>query len=257
MSDPEENKADAACNAVALKLPQFWPADPQIWFAQVEAQFATRKITNQDTKFYYVVASLSPEVAADIRDLLIQKPTDNAYNELKKKLLERTTTTKAQKLQQLLASEELGDRKPSQLLRRFQQLLDDSPADHPLIRELFLQRLPQHVRQLLSVTTQSTTPLEELAKLADKAMEVQTFNVSSVQRPPESTGFDNLQAQLNEINKTLATLSRKQEKPANQPQAASSVGKQSLCFYHQRFGNKARKCQQPCSYSQENDRVSM
>lgn len=256
MPDPEENKTDAICNAVALKLPQFWPADPQIWFAQVEAQFATRKITNQDTKFYYVVASLSPEVAADIRDLLIQKPEENAYNELKKKLLERTTTTKAQKLQQLLATEELGDRKPSQLLRRFQQLLDDSPTDHPLVRELFLQRLPQHVRQLLAVTTKSTTPLEELAKLADKAMEVQTFNVNSVQRPPESTAFDNLQAQLNEINKTLATLSKKQEKPANQPQAAASIGKEPLCFYHQRFGNKARKCQQPCSHSQGNDTVS-
>lgn len=254
MPDQEENKPEVSCHAVALKLPQFWSTDPQIWFAQVEAQFATRKITNQDTKFHYVVASLSPEVAVDIRDLLIQKPAENAYDELKKKLLERTTTTKAQKLQQLLATEELGDRKPSQLLRRFQQLLDDSPTDHPLVRELFLQRLPQHVRQLLAVTSNATTPLEELAKLADKAMEVQGNNINAVQRPSELAAFDNLQAQLNEINNTLATLTQKRTKPAGQPTVSLQTGKQPLCWYHQRFGGKARKCQPPCC--QGNDTVS-
>ncbi|XP_031555022.1 uncharacterized protein LOC116291928 [Actinia tenebrosa] len=195
MPDNEgENISDIA--AVSLKLPPFWPTDPQVWFAQVESQFSTRKITDQDTKFHYVVASIPPEVAVDIRDLLIQKPTEDAYNKLKEKLLERTTTSKAKKLQQLLATEDLGDRKPSQILRRFQQLLDDHSADHPLVRELFLKRLPQHVRQLLAVTTTTTTTLEELAQLADKVMDEQGLNVNNIQPSTESTEILNLKKSI-------------------------------------------------------------
>lgn len=53
----------------SLKIPPYWPSDPHLWFAQVEAQFFTKRITSQKVKFSHVVASLAPEFASVVRDI--------------------------------------------------------------------------------------------------------------------------------------------------------------------------------------------
>ena len=104
----------AAVQAVALKLPPIWPNDPLVWFAQVEAQFLTLKVTCQSTQHAYVISSLPPDIAEEIGDLLISPPTENQCDVLKRTFMKRTSASKQKRLQQLLISEELGDRKPSQ-----------------------------------------------------------------------------------------------------------------------------------------------
>ena len=51
----------AETNAVAIKLPTFWAQQPKVWFLQAEAQFHIRKITDDTTKYYHVVAALDQE----------------------------------------------------------------------------------------------------------------------------------------------------------------------------------------------------
>ena len=106
----------AHVQAVSLKLPPYWPNDLQIWFAQVEAQFATRGIAVKRTRFDYVVTNLTPDIAIKIRNLILKPPEENPYDILKAQLIKRTAASEQRRLQQLLSTEELGDCKPTQLL---------------------------------------------------------------------------------------------------------------------------------------------
>ena len=132
-----------AVTTVNIKIPPFWPADPEVWFAQVDAQFSTCNITSQKTKFDHVIASLTPEVAIEVSDIILKPPGTNPYNSLKTQLIARTTASEQRRLQQLFNTEELGGRKPSQLLRRMQQLLGDkaATADTAFLQELFFTKI--------------------------------------------------------------------------------------------------------------------
>lgn len=80
--------------AVVIKLAPFWSADPSLWFAQAEAQFATRNITTEQTKFRHIVATLAPEIATEVRDLLLQPPEDNPNTALKEALISELASAK-------------------------------------------------------------------------------------------------------------------------------------------------------------------
>ena len=82
-----------ATNAVSLKIPPFWHADPLLWFTQVEAQFATRNITVSKTKFDHVIAALSPEYATEVHDLILSPPEDEPFKALKNALVQRAAAS--------------------------------------------------------------------------------------------------------------------------------------------------------------------
>ena len=119
------------------------------------------------------MASLSSEIATEVRDLILTPSAENPFDTLKEQLIKRTTASEQKRLQQLLNAEDLGDRKPSQVLCRMQQLLGDKATsiDGFFLRELFLQRLPANICMVLA-STPNTSTLEEVAQLADKIIKV-------------------------------------------------------------------------------------
>ena len=251
--------------AVSIKLPPFWPTDPTVWFLQIEAQFNTRGITSQQTRFDYVIASLSPDIACEVRDLLIRPPEERPYDTLKAELIKRTAASEQRKLQQLLGGEELGDRKPTQLLRRMQQLLGDHlpTPDNAFLKELFLQRLPANVRMVLA-STDPSTELPQLAEMADKIIEVATPPPTVAATSTSASEVQRLREEVARLADLVASLtagqrpqrgrsrsrSRRPQSPARvDPQKTSTSD--SICWYHTKFGEAAKKCQQPCNWGNE------
>ncbi len=239
-----------------MKLPPFWPADPEVWFAQVEAQFATRNIRVQRTKFDHIVASLTPEFAMEVRDLILHPPADSPYDLLKQQLIKRTTASEQRKLQQLFSTEDLGDRKPSQLLRRLQQLLGDwsTTFDPALFRELFLQRLPSHVRMVLA-STADTVSIDQLADLAGKIMEVATApsSVYAIQSThPLQSEVEQLRSEVTRLQDLVRSLSFSNRRISLNPLLNVSFGRdgQFLSPLHFRLCNYPQTSQCTTHYYQ-------
>jgi hypothetical protein len=250
-------------HAVSIKLPPFWPADPALWFAQVESQFHIRGITSQRTRYHHIVGALTPDIASEVRDLLLQPPLDRPYDELKAAIFARTSESAQHRVQQLISGEELGDRKPSQLLRRMRHLVGDANVGDDLLGQLFLQRLPSNIRVILSGTADAL-PLEKQAELADKMHEINTPVLTTISKADQPEARDDpsslrqaittLQQQMADLSALIDHRSRHRSRsrarhkhPSTPRQRAdsadpSTAGSSGECWYHRKYGNQARKC---------------
>ncbi|CAN8023130.1 unnamed protein product, partial [Ixodes persulcatus] len=235
---------------LAIRLPPFWPADPQLWFAQVESQFVLRRITDQNKEFRHVVSALSSTDAAEVRDIIIAPSPVTPYDgPFKDELVRGTGLSEQRKLQRLLSGEELGDKTPSQLLNRIKELLANATIDDTLFRHLLLQRLPNDVRMMLASADSAT--LEDLAKLADQIIDVSNLSgVNQVTQPEKIPAVfcSSIQRRVDELTEMVSALRssrsphrRTSPYPTRRFSQSHSPSTQQ-CWYHRTFGADARKC---------------
>ena len=83
--------------AVALKLPDYWTDKPEAWFAHIEAQFNTKGINQDGTKFDYLVSALDNVTAGEVEAVLLNPPAADKYAALKKACLQAFAKTQTQK----------------------------------------------------------------------------------------------------------------------------------------------------------------
>lgn len=267
-------------NAVALKLPPFWVPYPAAWFLTIEAQFSTRGITQEKTKYEYVLQSLPMDVVSSVFDIITSvQDSETPYTEIKKILIERNSMSESKRLEQLLSGEEIGDRKPSDFYRHLKNLAGSSTAiTEDLIKELWLRRLSSIVSAL--VKSSGKTKINELLEVADSVHETlqqqqhKNFSVNAVSSSPSTASSSNnlqifelkmqnqhqqLQSEISEIRNMLSRMNfgnnnnnhnHNRSNSRHRGRSKSRNRENSrLCYYHHRFGNKANKCVPPCNFS--------
>lgn len=219
---------DMANNAV-FKLPEFWESAAATWFAQAEAQFALREITDDSTRYYHVVSALGSSTAARSVSFITSPPARNKYEGLKTHLLKAFELSRAERAKRLLAMQGLGDSKPSELMERMLNLLGPEEPNFLFI-ELFLRQMPPHVQTALGNTT--VTEPHALAEEADRFFLATQHYAHEVLAPARAY--------------TPLATAAPPDRSSAVPDAQVTAG---WCYFHARFGSKAKKCRPPCAYS--------
>ena len=148
-----------------------------------------------------------------------------------------------------------------------QQLLGDDlgpTTDNAFLKELFLQRLPANVRMVLA-SADATTDLPKLADMADKIMEVAIPpTVAATSTQPQVSEVQQLKEEITRLTELVASLA--QQRPRGRSRSRSRNTRQqsparadqqppqntdSVCWYHTKFGDAAKKCQPPCNWGNE------
>lgn len=254
--------------SVTARIPDFWIEMPRLWFAQFESIMAPQK-QGDECKFNLVISKLGRETIQQVSDILLNPPSDKKYGILKQRLLSIYEESAERQFQKLISEMELGDQKPSQLLRKMTELARNANVGDSTLHSLWLQRLPSSVRAVLTVSQDQA--LDNLAAIADKIMENIRFQEVPEVASINSFPMNELMSQLNKLSLEVAELrssryntrgrGRGRGRPYNSRFRSRSRSRQGrdqnnpnwLCYYHHRFKGQAQKCEQPCAWKNKSE----
>ena len=148
------------------KLPEFWPANPVLWFARAEFNFEVSQVISEREKFMHTANALPYDALTMVADLVTQPPLFRPYQQLKERLLLSHQLTAVQMAEKILEMPELGDRRPSQLLAAMMEFCPEGETNTAFFRASFLRRLPKEIRVLLADEVRGN--LKDLAVRADE-----------------------------------------------------------------------------------------
>jgi len=266
MNDDQEEGAGSARDrpesSHTVKLPEFWPDNSAAWFALAESRFRMRDIYDEWSRYDHVVSSLSKDSIRLVLDLVTSPPEDDPYTTLKARLLDSHQLTDYQRIEQLLAMDSLGARKPSELLAHMLELCPAGEETSKFFAFHFLHRLPQELRIMLGEDDHQE--VHELAKKADRLWAIhghrQHGTVAAVATPDSSSAVNAVRGapgggrrgrggQQRPRGGAAAPAGAAANSSAPSPSPASLARSSAgLCFYHWQFGDRARSCDAPCSW---------
>lgn len=243
---------------IEQKIPSFWSDFPEQWFQILEHYFKRNGVESSADKTLTLIPLLPDRFRVELSRIDID--ADDSYQSLKDIVIKRLKPSDREATENLFSCLQLGSRKPSELYNEMLCLLGDRKMDEAILRELWLRKLPPLMHPSLAAA--SKLPIKELVEVADNVFEAtrpSTCNmpsVSTIENP--ETGDLSLTKLYDEIMSIKMNLARVHNRRSGRSSSRNRKRSSSrnryqedFCWYHKRFGNKAKRCQPPCKFSQK------
>lgn len=246
-----------------LPMPTLHNTNFEAWFRQLDYWFLVSGYQDEEFRVAAVLTAIDTNVLAQIDEEVTAAPIAGKYNFVKQKLIAHYADSEQRKLNRLLSEMPLGDQKPSELYFEMKRVAGNVLGDVAL-KGLWAQRLPEVARPVIAA---SSSAAAEFTKIADTIVDalapraVQQVTAAPVNELDE---LKKVIAELRKEIKNLPTRSRSQTRSgdrqrqrtssnngtrnnnANSNTANNNTSNADECWYHQKYGNDARKCRSPC-----------
>ena len=250
-----------------VTLPPFWADNSAAWFALAESRFRMRRIYDEWDRYDHVLSALSKDSLRLIMDLITAPPEDDPYTGLKGRLLSSHQMTDYQRIEKLLSMDSLGERRPTELLAHMLEMCPAGEEKSKFFAFHFLHRLPQELRIMLGEDDHQD--VQTLARKADKlwalhghrlhggvsavqpaALAAQEPAVSAVRGGGSGGGHNRRGGQRGGRGSHAKSHLPPRSAAAAGGTAPAALARESagLCYFHWHFGEKALKCEAPCSW---------
>ena len=129
---------EAGVFGAAVQLPTFDRTEPDAWFALADANFGLQKITDSQTKYWYVLSKFDTTMLKKLSTFLKMPTGSDPYQELRAKLCQTFEPPLEQKLDAFLALTDIGDERPVEFGMEIQRLMANATTDYDETRFLAL-----------------------------------------------------------------------------------------------------------------------
>ncbi|VVC41701.1 Hypothetical protein CINCED_3A013673 [Cinara cedri] len=220
------------------RFPAFQSDEPTEWFNYMDNFFVKHGIVTDNTKINFVLVALDENATRSVAKLL---GPSASYDAIRKCLIEAPVNLRP--AVDVLPGTSTACR-PSQLLANLRTALPEN-VDQETILDYWLMKLPSNI---FSAVVSLDGEIDELAHRADIIFEAGL---------PHAFDFGKRLTMLEEAVQSLKLQFQafralfedpRKPSPLAQPQDAAIATPPEMCYYHTRYGRKARRCKYPCIY---------
>ena len=252
-------------------MPPLWENDASAYFSTIELMSQEANMTSERSRYLALVTTLSRDASVfkSVVNLLKTTNTIKPYLTLKVAILRLYSNAGGEDLETSLNDCVRGDDKVSYYLARLRSIFasrycEPTTLQEDILKSRVVQSVDTPTRLALYSYEQST--VDELAAHANRlslaksqpTTPMSKVNITSTKPQYKINEYfdkqlENMSDAVDELNRKLEKFTSYQRNKGSAP--ISTISKNELCFYHNRYGNRAHKCLSPCSWH-ANDSMS-